>query len=570
MRRLFVIFFILLAITTGVVFFTQSETLSWLTNSYKQITQSTTQQREEKTVEATRPETASQEDRVKTTSCNIEQTCPCLAQVIPEVVEQLVNSVVSISVTQEADKTKSGDKIIPFDPGAEIFKDYLDSDSKAKKVESGGSGFIIKGPDNLLYVLTNAHVLGKASEIVVITHDKTKFFAELKAGDVRSDLAILKLKGQQKFPSNCKPVEWGDANKYPVGAPVIAIGNPFEFGSSVSDGIISFKNRDIPRPIGSGLPAGQRIKEFLSDMMQHTAPINIGSSGGPLIGIERVDEKWVGRVVGVNSTMLTTTGGNIGISFAIPSTIALPITDKLFKSGKVDYAWLGIIMQELLDSQKSVLGLSTAYEAYKVVEVEENSPAQKAGLEKGDIVTHLETGASGNLSKDIQKLQPGENITLIVFKNGLKKDEQKITVTLGIRPDSDIVQKKTKKVGIKKWPEGAFKISDLDLVLEKQTVPLNGKKMTGFKVVDLDPEHAKFSLEAKDSLEPGDVLLSLNGEPLIDRQAVEQQVGNIIHPKEQNKEGMPYAILSFNVYSRDGSLKDAIYRYDFRGESEES
>ena len=569
MRKLLGIFFFLIVLTAGVILFTQSEQLHWFQKPsstqfvpLKQQTEQKITQKEQTPAEISAPALSYKKET---------GNCLCLTRIVPEVVEQLVYSVVSIAVTQDAEKTKGQDKIIVSDPSADALKDYFDFDNKSKKIESGGSGFIIKGPDDHLYILTNAHVVGKANEITIITHDKQKFLAEIKAGDVRSDLAVLKLKkGQPKLPDSCTPVEWGDANKYPVGAPVIAIGNPFEFGSTVSDGIISFKNRDIPRPIGSGLPTGQRIREFLSDMMQHTAPINVGSSGGPLIGMEEKEGQWVGRVIGVNSTMLTTTGGNIGISFAIPSTIALPIITKLFESGKVDYAWLGTIMQELLDTQKSVLGLSTAHDAYKIVEVEDGSPAQKVKLEKGDIITHINNQQTENLPKDIQKLQPGDAITLKVLKGGIKKDEQDITVTLGTRPDPELSKKKPRRdLHAKEWPEGAFKVPSLDLVLEQKTVSLNGKNITGFKIIDLDPEHPKFALEARETLEPGDILLSLNGEPLTSRKILEGQMTKLITPPDPTQGDANYSIFSFNVKNRDDdSLKDSVYRYEF-GDSAE-
>ncbi|MEK7654920.1 MAG: trypsin-like peptidase domain-containing protein [Pseudomonadota bacterium] len=556
MRKILGLFFFLIVLTAGFLVFTQRDQIQALRTT--SVTPHTAAVKTEKTTINPEMQTPTQENAVSKPN---GETCLCQARVVPQIVEQLVSSVVSIAVTESADKTKM-DKAAAFDPNPEALKDYFDGDNKSKKIESGGSGFVIKGPDGHLYILTNAHVIGKAQEITVITHDKQKFLAEVKAGDTRSDLAILKLKkGQPKLPDSCMPVEWGDASTYPVGAPVIAIGNPFEFGSTVSDGIISFKNRDIPRPISSGLPAGQKVREFLSDMMQHTAPINVGSSGGPLIGMEEKEGAWVGRVIGVNSTMLTTTGGNIGISFAIPSTIALPIIDQLFKSGKVDYAWLGTIMQELLDTQKSVLGLSTEHDAYKIVEVEEGSPANKAGFEKGDIITHLNDQPSGNLTKDIQKLQPGGSVTLKVLKGGIKKDEKSIDVVLGIRPDTDFNKKKIKKdLSAKKWPEGAFKVPTLDLVLEPKTVGMNGKNITGFKIIDVDPEHPKFALEARETLEPGDVLLSLNGEPLTNRKALETQIETLLKPTENAN----HAILSFNVKNRDDdSLKDSVYRYEF-------
>lgn len=571
MRKLLGIFFFLVVVTAGAILFTQRDSLHWF-ESMPTRQNSTSQKTEQKPSKAEQKPTEkipSQENKYKAGSA---EPCLCLTRVVPRVVEQMVRSVVSIAVVQDNDKSKGADKFSAFDQGAEVFKEYFDFDNKSKKIESGGSGFIIKGPDNKLYILTNAHVVGKANEITIITHDKQKFLAEIKFVDVRSDLAILKLKkGQQKLPESCKPIEWSDDTNYAVGAPVIAIGNPFEFGSSVSDGIISFKNRDIPRPIGSGLPSGQMIREFLSDMMQHTAPINVGSSGGPLIGMEvDNDGEWVGRVIGVNSTMLTTTGGNIGISFAIPSSTVLPIITTLFKTGKIDYAWLGTILLELLDAQKSVLGLSPSDDAYKIFDVEDGSPAQKVGLEKGDVIVHVNKQPTDNLSKDIRKLQPGDTITLKVLKNGIKTDEKSIDVVLGTKPDADLSKKKSKKdAGAKKWPEGAFKVGNIDLVLEQKAVTLNGKNFTGFKVVDLDPEHSKFVFEARDPLEPGDVLLSLNGEPLTNRKELEKQIETITTPADQTDGGKNYAILSFNVKARDDdSLKDSIYRYEF-GETTE-
>ena len=506
----------------------------------------------------------------KTLSVNTQ--CSCLADAIPEITKDIIKSVVSVSVVQNLDK--KGAEKNPQQINQDVLKDFFDTDcSKPKKVESGGSGFIFEGPNKCLYVLTNAHVVEDMSEITITTHNKIKLYVQIEFIDPRSDVAVLKIKGKQKLPDDCKPLVWSDSNEFPVGTTVLAFGNPFGLGSSVTQGIISFKHRDIPRPVNP--ETGEKgVGEILIDMMQHTASINVGSSGGPLIAIKK-DKKGhcAGHLVGVNSTLICppTSNGNVGISFATPSTFVKEIIEKLFKFGKIDYPWLGITMQSLLDQQKSSLGLSTMYDAYKIINLDHKSPAQKGGLEKGDIITHINGSQVESLTKAIQKLKPRERVEFTVLKRGLKKNITTKEILIGEKTEDleNHCEQEAEKSNMK-LPENAFKIEDLNLVLSPKETLIDKNTTKGLSVVQVDNDHSRFIFDAREALSEGDIITSVNGETVSDEKSVKKLITSTIETakSELSESGKSFAVFSFSIKKTDDSLRDAVYKYHFEDTAE--
>src|SRR6185437_3956274 len=208
---------------------------------------------------------------------------------------------------------------------------------------------------------TNNHVVAGAEEINVILSDDTTLKAQIVGRDTVTDLALLKVQPKQPLPQ----LKWGDSNKERVGDWVLAIGNPFGLGGSVTAGIVSARARDIH--------AGP-----YDDFLQTDAPINRGNSGGPLVNL-------AGEVIGINTAIYSPSGGSIGIGFAIPSSLARPVIEQLQKNGKVERGWVGVRIQPVTDEIAESLGLDKARGAL-VTDVDKNGPAAKAKVQPGDVI----------------------------------------------------------------------------------------------------------------------------------------------------------------------------------------
>jgi serine protease Do len=281
---------------------------------------------------------------------------------------KLLPAVVNISTTQviKSDKPRSGPEVPQFPPGSpfeEFFKDFLDRnknkpEAAPRRATSLGSGFIVD-PSGL--VVTNNHVIADADEITVTLQDDTNFKAEVVGRDTKVDLALLRIKSPKPLPS----VKFGDSDKTRVGDWVLAIGNPFGLGGTVTAGILSARAREIN--------AGP-----YDDFLQTDASINRGNSGGPMFNID-------GEVIGINTAIYSPSGGSIGIGFAIPSSLARPVIEQLQKSGKVERGWLGVRIQPVTDEIAESLGLDKAKGAL-VTDVDANSPAAKAKVQAGDVI----------------------------------------------------------------------------------------------------------------------------------------------------------------------------------------
>ncbi|MBN9088579.1 MAG: DegQ family serine endoprotease [Reyranella sp.] len=271
------------------------------------------------------------------------------------------------------------------------------------KAQAVGTGFIID-PSGI--IVTNFHVAGKADSITVTLQDGRKLPAKLLGGDEKTDLAVLKVKSDKALPY----VEFEDASKVKVGQPVMAVGNPFGLGGTVTTGIVSARGRDIQ----SGP---------FDDYIQTDAAINRGNSGGPLFDMD-------GKVIGINTAIFSPTGGSIGLGFAIPSSTAQPVVEQLKSHGRVERGLLGVQIQPVTDEIASSLSLGSATGAL-VAQVEPSSAAAKAGVQEGDIIKSVDgkdIPTVRDLTRTIAGFTPGSTVKLGLVRDG---KEQTVSAKLG-------------------------------------------------------------------------------------------------------------------------------------------
>jgi serine protease Do len=276
---------------------------------------------------------------------------------------------------------------------------------------AAGSGFIIS-PDGL--IVTNNHVIAEAGEVKVTLSDDREFTAEIVGADPDTDLALLKIETDQPLPV----ITWANSDQLRVGDPVVAIGNPFGLGGTVTAGIVSAKAREI----GAG-----RYDDFL----QIDAPINHGNSGGPTFNLD-------GQVVGVNTAIQSPTGGNVGIGFAIPANLAKRVIADLEDDGMVERGWLGVQIQNLDQDLASSLGLPDDKGAL-VAQVMPDSPALAAGIEQGDVILDFAgkpVHALRDLTRAVADFDAGKAAPVTVWQDGKR---QTIDVTIAQMPNQDQV-----------------------------------------------------------------------------------------------------------------------------------
>lgn len=273
-----------------------------------------------------------------------------------------------------------------------------------------GSGFIIS-PDGL--ILTNAHVVEGADKIVVRLTDKREFQGKVLGTDKQTDIAVVKIEAK-----GLPALRMGDSNKLKVGEWVAAIGSPFGLDNTVTAGIVSAVSRNLPT---------DRYMPFI----QTDVAVNPGNSGGPLFNM-------AGEVVGINSQIFSTSGGFMGLSFAIPIDIALQIKDQLVRDGKVTRGYVGVYIQQITQELADSFGLKTP-EGALVTKVEKGSPAEKAGLKEGDVITAVagrKVTNSVSLPMIVSSMRPGSSVEMNVIRDG---KEMKLSVGIGLRPGDDAV-----------------------------------------------------------------------------------------------------------------------------------
>ncbi len=341
---------------------------------------------------------------------------------VADLAEKLSGAVVNISTTQKVKQTARNNQrnqvpnLPENSPFRDFFKDFFDSQPgqpgqqrkprRPRRANSLGSGFVVDAEG---IVITNNHVIADAEEITVNFADGSKLPAELIGRDSKTDIAVLKVKPTKPLQA----VEFGDSKVLRVGDWVMAIGNPFGLGGSVTLGIVSARNRDIN--------AGP-----YDDFIQTDAAINRGNSGGPLFS-------QTGEVIGVNTAIFSPSGGNVGIGFAIPSNQAQSVVNDLIDDGSVDRGWLGVSIQPVTSEIADAIGLDDVSGAL-VAEVVADGPADDSDLRRGDVILRFgktSIGTVRDLTRTVAGTDPGTRTEVLIFRRG---EERTITVETGRFP----------------------------------------------------------------------------------------------------------------------------------------
>ncbi|MBL6625653.1 MAG: DegQ family serine endoprotease [Alphaproteobacteria bacterium] len=391
-------------------------------------------------------------------------------------VEQLSPAVVNISTTTIVSEGPGMDmpQFPPGSPFEEFFKNFGD-ENRQRRASSLGSGFIIDAEG---IVVTNFHVIENAEEITVTLSDETSFTAEVLGQDQKTDIAVLKI---DPGDTALTAVPFGDSDSLRVGDWVLAIGNPFGLGGTVTAGIVSARGRDI----GNGP---------YDDFIQTDASINRGNSGGPLFNTD-------GEVIGINTAIFSQSGGSVGIGFAISSNLAKRVTKQLVEFGTTRRGWLGVFIQEVTSDIAETLGLEKSGGAL-VSSVNENSPADIAGLEPGDVILSFD-GKKIERMRDLPRIVAetdiGTTVVVEIFRGGRLST---VEVTLGELEKAELVG----LVG--EQPEGdaqtldrlGFTVDDLDGELAAE-LGLDDT-LTGVVVTEV----AADSPAMEKGVEPGDII----------------------------------------------------------------
>ena len=446
---------------------------------------------------------------------------------IADVAEQVIDAVVNISTSQKIDPHMSDlPDLPPGSPMEEFFDQFFKNrhghgdnpDQAPHRINSLGSGFIID-PSGL--VVTNNHVIADADEINVILNDGTKLKATLVGKDSKGDLALLRVHSDKPL----KSVKFGDSDKLRLGEWVIAIGNPFSLGGSVTAGIVSARNRDI----NSGP---------YDNYIQTDAAINRGNSGGPLFNLE-------GEVVGVNTAIISPSGGSIGIGFAVPSDSAVAVIDQLRQYGETRRGWLGVRIQQVTDDIAESLNISPARGAL-VAGLDDKGPAKPAGIEAGDVVISFdghEIKEMHDLPRIVADTQVGKVVDVVVIRKG-KQETHKVTV--GRLQDSD-------KVAEAK-PEPAHEKSVVQKTLGLELSAISDDLRKKFKIKDnvngvlvTGVDSSVASADPDKRLSPGDVIVEVQYQTVADPADLQKKIDQL------KSQGKKIAVLL--VSSADGDTR---------------
>jgi serine protease Do len=456
---------------------------------------------------------------------------------------KLLPSVVNISTTQtvksDRGREHSGPEMPQFPPGSpfeEFFRDFFEHgvpkggrpEAQPRKGTSLGSGFII---DPAGYVVTNNHVIADADEITVILHDDTNLKAEVIGRDTKTDIALLKVKTDKPLTA----ATWGDSDASRVGDWVLAIGNPFGLGGSVTAGILSARQRDI----NSGP---------YDDFLQTDASINRGNSGGPMFNMD-------GQVIGINTAIYSPSGGSIGIGFAIPSALAKAVVAELQNESdhNVHRGWLGVRIQAVTDEIAESLGLDKARGAL-IASVSDNGPAQAAGIQAGDVVLSFdgrEVSDMRRLPRLVAETPVGKSVPVTLWR---KHSQSSVEVKVGRLEESDQQQASTQETPRKGARAEAGTIKTLGLTLSDITADLREKfsladDTKGVVVVDV----AKDSPAAVKGVRPGDLIMEAAQEEVKSPGEVNSKV------EEAKKSGRKSILL---LVERQGDLRFIALRLD--------
>ncbi len=460
---------------------------------------------------------------------------PAFARGAPEsfapLVENVIDAVVNISASQTVEnRSVPLPQAPPGTPFEDFFNDFFnrrgeggesqpnqrrgenqpnrrpDGPGQQRRSNSLGSGFVID-PSGI--VITNNHVIGEANDITVNFNDGTKLKAEVVGKDPKTDIAVLRVKSDKPL----KFVKFGDDQAARVGDWVVAIGNPFGFDSSVSAGILSARNRRI----NSGP---------YDNFIQTDAAINRGNSGGPLFNMN-------GEVIGINTAIISPSGGSIGIGFAVPATTAVPVIEQLRNFGETRRGWLGVRIQEVDDSIAETLGLGRVRGAL-VAGVDDRGPAKPAGIEAGDVILRFdgrEVKDSRELPRIVANTSVGKAVDVVVFRKG---KEETLKVTLARLEDGE---RQASAARPNENPPGQAAVPAVRRALGMELSAINAETRRRFNLKDgqkgvvinrVDPD----SNAATKRLTAGDVIVEVGQEPVNSPAEVAERIEKL---KKENR-----------------------------------
>lgn len=404
-----------------------------------------------------------------------------------DLADRLLPSVVNISSTQvdRSNQDRQVPQLPDGSPFGDSFREFFNRNQGApRRATSLGSGFIIS-EDGL--IVTNNHVIDGADEITVTLSDDSQHKAELVGRDPKTDLALLRIDAKRVLPA----VSWGDSTKSRVGDWVVAIGNPFGLGGTVTAGIISARQRDINQgPYDS--------------FLQTDASINRGNSGGPMFNMD-------GEVIGVNTAIFSPTGGSVGVGFAVPSSIVSRVIAQLEEYGQTRRGWLGVRIQTVTDEIAESIGLDKARGAL-VSSVTEDGPAESGGIQDGDVVLSFDgkdVDSMRELPRIVAETDIGKSVPVVVWRDGR---EREVSVEVGQLDEEVPVLASTGPRGNAIEPEEAT-IDDLGVSVTSITDDMRQQfslpdDLRGVVITGVEPNSAA----AEKSLRPGDVIVEVSQE----------------------------------------------------------
>ena len=405
---------------------------------------------------------------------------PTLAPLLAEVTPAVVNISVESSRSVEMNPLFN-------DPFFRRFFDMQPPPQQPQRRQqmSAGSGVIIDAEEG--YVLTNHHVVENGERIIVTLKDRQQFDAELVGSDPGTDIALVKIDAE-----DLAALDLGDSDRLQVGDYVLAIGNPFGLGQTVTSGIVSALGR-----------SGLNIEGY-EDFIQTDASINPGNSGGALVTLD-------GRLVGINTAIIAPAGGNVGIGFAVPANMATAVVDQLIEFGEVQRGLLGVMVQDFTPDLAEALGIQAGVGAV-ITQVEPDSAAEAAGLQAGDLIVSVDgrpVAGSADLRSQIGLKRTGRTITIEFIRDG---ERQTVEATLRRGPQG----------GAQTRDQGLERLSGADLRDLEPGDPLYGE-ISGVVVASLDPA----SRAARSGLEAGDIILAVNRTPVASVTELREELAGI-------------------------------------------
>jgi serine protease Do len=432
---------------------------------------------------------------VLATALVIPVAAPAVAKAPPEsfadLAERLLPAVVNVATTQTVTDRGPAMDMPQFPPGSpleDLFKDFFERNGgnnrpqQPRRAQSLGSGFIVSA-DGI--VVTNNHVIADADEITVRLHDDAEFPAKLLGTDPKTDVAVLKIDtGGRVLPF----VKFGDSDRMRVGDWVVAIGNPFGLGGTVTAGIVSARGRDI----GQGP---------YDDFIQTDASINRGNSGGPLFNLE-------GDVIGINTAIFSQSGGSIGIGFAISSKLATNVLTQLREFGRTRRGWLGVRIQQVTDEIAESLGLDKARGAL-VADVTADGPAKAAGIQSGDVILSFagqDVSEMRELPRIVAETEVGKTVSVKVWRNGKPVEFSAKLGELEQAEQASLQKDKPAEAATPKGTQGRVDSLGLATLTPQLRAQYTiGEQVKGVVVTQVD----EAGIASEKGLRPGDVIVEV-------------------------------------------------------------